>query len=133
MNKNMILFDPFVPSRMPGNPQMLPSAMLKRVLGDLIGTVTRFHADLAHTWPLQMGVRNGAATFWKERPYVVSERCSSAEYASGKLQMCIRMAVGRRALPSLRILKFRSNIGGILAHKAAQACHHREARHLSTT
>lgn len=68
-----------------------------RLLGDLRKLVCRLAPDIIQTWLPQMDVLGGLVAHWMDIPHVLSERSSSAMYASGGWKNRLRVAIGKRA------------------------------------
>lgn len=68
-----------------------------RLLTDVRGIVARVKPDIIQTWLPQMDVLGGLVAHWMGIPHVLSERSSSAMYASGGWKNRLRVAIGKRA------------------------------------
>jgi glycosyltransferase involved in cell wall biosynthesis len=68
-----------------------------RLLLNLLGVAQRIKPDIIQTWLPQMDVLGGLVAHWTGIPHVLSERSSSAMYASGGWKNRLRVAIGKRA------------------------------------
>lgn len=69
-----------------------------RLLTDIRHIVARVKPNIIQTWLPQMDVLGGLVANWMGIPHVLSERSSSAMYASNGWKNRLRVAVGKRAI-----------------------------------